>query len=117
MYSQLLRIPGLVSMIVWGSILATIAILVGTGAYVYRSAQGWKETQEHSTKFILTTEILAYCFCGLGAISFLVTLFLRKAIMLAIACSKQGARAVGAMPLIIFLPIVQTAGLCVFVCI
>jgi len=35
--------------------------------------------------------------------------------MLAIACVKQAARAVGAMPLMILLPIIQTAGLIVFV--
>jgi len=109
-YTQILRIPGVVSLMVWGSILGTIGILIGTGVFVNQSAKDW-DAEEPTTvenRVIVWTKALAYFLWALSGIVFLLTLFLRKAIMLAIAVIKQAGRAIGAMPVLTFYPVGQS---------
>jgi len=108
-YTQLLRFPGLVSLMVWGSILATFAILIGTGFFVLQQAENWdeEEPQVVQDNTITLTKGLAYFLWILAGLAFLVLLFLRKAIQLAIAVMKQAARAIGAIPVITFFPLGQ----------
>ena len=102
---------------IWGSILASIAIIVGIGVYALRLAQEWKaqDPQVRSDFDINSTTYLSYGLFGLGALVTFLTIFLRKQIMLAMACVREAARAIGAMPLIVLFPVIQTVGFLVFV--
>jgi len=112
-YAQLLRVPCLVNIMVWVSIFCTICIIFGTGIYMSRTAKEWKDADppEYNDSVILATDIISYVLYGIGAIAVFLVIFLREAIMLAIVCVKQAARAIAAMPLIILLPLVQAVGL------
>eukprot|EP00555_Chaetoceros_dichaeta_P004402 CAMPEP_0198263872 /NCGR_PEP_ID=MMETSP1447-20131203/13843_1 /TAXON_ID=420782 /ORGANISM="Chaetoceros dichaeta, Strain CCMP1751" /LENGTH=666 /DNA_ID=CAMNT_0043952625 /DNA_START=79 /DNA_END=2079 /DNA_ORIENTATION=- len=108
-YTQLLRLPGVVGLMVWGSIFGTFAILIGTGVFIYQQAVKWDEEEPQVTEnnTIKWTKGLAYFLWIIAGLAFLVLLFLRKSIMLAIAVMKQAARAIGAMPVITFFPLGQ----------
>jgi len=115
-YAQLMRVPGILNTLIWGSILATIVILFGTATYAQLSAREWEneEPREHNDRTILYTRILSYVLFGVGIIAVFLVIFLRQSIRLALACVKQAARAIGAMPIILFFPIIQCIGLFVF---
>jgi len=115
-YAQLLRFQPLLGLMIWGSVLASITIIIGLGVVCYRYASEWKaEDPPVRTNYdIQGTFIFSYVLFGLGAIIIFLTIFLRKQIMLAMACVREAARAIGSMPLIVLFPVVQTAGFLVF---
>lgn len=115
-YAQLLRFQPLLSFMIWGSVLGTLAIIFGTGYYAYTTAQGWRgEDPVIKEDFVIKgTEIFSYVLFGVGAIVLFLTIFLRKQIMLSMACVREAARAIGAMPLLVIFPIIQTIGLLIF---
>ena len=106
----------LLGIMIWGSILSCICIIFGIGGYAFQLAQLWEQDdpQVRSDFDIRGTRIFSYCMFGLGAIIVFVTLFLRRQIMLAMACVRQAGRAVAKMPLIVLFPVIQTIGFLVF---
>mmetsp|Transcript_37928 Transcript_37928/g.55919 ORF Transcript_37928/g.55919 Transcript_37928/m.55919 type:complete len:694 (+) Transcript_37928:61-2142(+) len=117
MYTLLIRIPGVVNILVWGSIFATTAMTVAGGVVLWKRAHNWNLSQASDfiqdnrvvvlRTFAIILWILAALFlCGLCA--------LRRQIKLAIGCVKQAARAVDSMFSIVLLPVLQAAGLIAF---
>ena len=76
---------------IWGSILSCIAILFGIGAYAYKLAQDWKLDDTQSDFNIKWTKIFSYFMFALGSIVVFLTIFLRKSIMMAMACVRPAA--------------------------
>lgn len=115
-YAQLLRIRCILSSVIWFSIFATLAILAGSGAYAHHTATKWGEEdpQMHKDSTILVTRIMSYILLGVGAIVFFLVIYLRREMQIAMACVGEAARAVGAMPGIVFFPIFQCIGLILF---
>lgn len=113
-YAQLLRFQPLLGLMIWGSILSCIAILFGIGAYAYKLAQDWKLDDTQSDFNIKWTKIFSYFMFALGSIVVFLTIFLRKSIMMAMACVREAARAIGSMPLLVAFPIIQTLGFLAF---
>lgn len=101
---------------IWGSVLACIGIIFGLGGFAYYSATQWKAEEEpvRSDFDIQGTFIFSYVLFGIGAIVVFLTIFLRRQIMLAMACVREAARAIGAMPLIVLFPVIQTIGFMAF---
>jgi len=116
LYAQLLRFQPLLGIMIWGSIFCTIGIILGTGGYAYTVAQDWKaaDPQVRTDFDIQGTEIFSYCLFGLGSIVLFLTIFLRKQIMLAMACVREASRSIAAMPLMVLFPVVQTLGFLAF---
>ena len=102
---------------IWGSILASITIIFGIGAYAFQLSREWaaEEPRVRSDFDIQGTSIFSYCLFGLGAIVVFLTIFLRKQIMLAMGCVREAARAIGSMPLIVVFPVIQTLGFLAFI--
>jgi len=116
-YSLLLRTKCLLSFIIWGSIFTILALLFGTGYYVYDLQSKWEteEPQEHNDSTITAAKAVSIAMFVLGGLFFVVLIFIRRSIMLAIACVKESARSIGAMPLIVLFPLLQCAGFLSFV--
>jgi hypothetical protein len=102
---------------IWGSILACISIILGIGAYSYTLANTWEdaEPQVRSNFDINGTRYFSYALFALGGIVIFLTIFLRKQIMLAMACVREAARAIGSMPLLVLFPVIQTIGFLAFI--
>lgn len=115
-YAQLLRFQPLLGFMIWGSILGCMAIIFAVGAFAYKSADEWKQQDPpmRSDFDIQGTKIFSYCMFGLGAIVVFLTIFLRKQIMLAMACVREAARSIGSMPIIVAFPLIQGTGLVLF---
>lgn len=115
-YSQLLRFPAVLSIMVWSSVFATIGIIFATGGYAYRIQQEWdaEEPQVRTDTTISATKWFSYILFVIGFIVVFLTIALRKQIQLAMACVKASGRAVASMPLVIAFPILQASGFAVF---
>jgi hypothetical protein len=111
-YVGALRLPFLLNSVIWGSIFATILIVLGTGLYLYWLAQFWDRQvpQKWPQESILATKFLSYGLFILGAILTLLMICLRKQIQLAIGCVKEAGKAVTSMPAILLVPCVQAVG-------
>eukprot|EP00550_Attheya_septentrionalis_P004076 CAMPEP_0198293602 /NCGR_PEP_ID=MMETSP1449-20131203/17936_1 /TAXON_ID=420275 /ORGANISM="Attheya septentrionalis, Strain CCMP2084" /LENGTH=668 /DNA_ID=CAMNT_0043993243 /DNA_START=95 /DNA_END=2101 /DNA_ORIENTATION=+ len=115
-YSLLLRVPGCLGLFAWGSIFATVAILGGSGGYMFGKSEEWtaEDPQIQTDRTILAAQVVSIILFVLAGLLFVFVICLRKQIQLALGCVKEAARAIGAMPLIIFFPILQAAGLVLF---
>lgn len=115
-YIYVLRIPFLLSFVIWSSIFLTIAMFIGGGYYTYTQAQFWDSqnpvTQSSTT--ISATRYVSYALFLIGAILIILMCCLRKQIQLAIGCVKETGKAITRMPLIMVVPVVQATGFIAF---
>lgn len=116
MYIGALRLPVLLNAVIWGSLFATIAIIIVVGYYAYTLAQAWaaEDPQIWSDQSITATRVSSYVLFALGGILFLLMICLRKQIQLAIGCVKETGKAVTHMPVILFVPVAQAIGFIIF---
>lgn len=116
MYTFLLRIPGVLVIMVWGSILVSISVFFLAGAYALKIAGEWGEAepQIYSDDQITAAQIGSYVLFAIGGLLVILFLFMRKRIHLAMGCVKEASRAVARMPLLVLFPVVQGLGLLVF---
>jgi len=118
-YLLLLRFPCILGIMIWGSILLTNALLIAGGAYLYLQADSWEiaDPPTYSDEYIRNARILSYVLFALGAIFFLLVLWMRKEIQLALGIVKQTSKAINSMPLLSVFPVFQCLGLLVFLAI
>mmetsp|Transcript_17234 Transcript_17234/g.36441 ORF Transcript_17234/g.36441 Transcript_17234/m.36441 type:complete len:724 (+) Transcript_17234:658-2829(+) len=108
-----LQLPGILSILVWIMIIVVDIALVGAGYYSrdvsIRWASGTRPGNEATAlyygSFVLYSLAGAWC---------LLILFMRKKIMLAIACVREASSAISSQPIITIFPIVQVVGLFAF---
>lgn len=115
-YVTLLRLPGLLDTLIWGVVFIIFGCLM-IGAYMLwdLSVQWGKDDELGKTDSeIMMCEIGAYILGIFGILYLCMVLYLRKRIKLAIAVIKEAGHAMTDMPLILLLPVIQTAGMAVF---
>ena len=109
----LLRIPCLVSILVWGAACLT-PVAIGFGGYYCQSlSTEYKlnpDTFQKGEHFIRLVQYSAYILYALAGIILCALAFLRKRIMLAISITKAAAKAVVAFPFTVFYPFIQLFG-------
>lgn len=115
-YSQLLRIQLILGFMIWGSIIGSIAIFFLCGGYAYYTANLWGDAdpQVQSDSNIFAARVCSYVLMGIGALAILVTIFLRKQIMLSMACVRSAGKSMSAMPTMVLFPFFQVIGLTAF---
>ena len=115
-YIYVLRIPFLLSFVIWSSIFLTIAMFLGGGYYTYTQAKFW-DTQNpvtQSSTTISATRYASYALFIIGGILVFLMICLRKQIQLAIGCVKETGKAITRMPLIMVVPVIQATGFIAF---
>jgi len=107
-----LRIPGLASLITWVS-LFTVPLLLGALGYFcwsvyvdYNNSDNVVNEEWQTTAFYVSAIVL-WVVAGLMV---LFAIAVRKRVNLAVKCTKATARAVGAIPIMVFYPILQLLG-------
>ncbi|KAG5189666.1 plasma-membrane choline transporter-domain-containing protein [Tribonema minus] len=116
-YICLMRVPALLFLLVWACALGILAVFIGAGLVLMDTAQAWDgepEPQTHSDSEAKALLYFSYVLFALGGLWALLLLWLRKRINTAICVTKEAARAVNSMPLLLFFPIIQTLGLLIF---
>ena len=115
-YAYMMRLPGVLPILVWASIFATVGIFVGAGYYTSRIANTWKIAipRVYTDREIEIAIYSSYGLYTVGGLLVLLFLFMRKRIQLAMGCVEETSKAMLQMPLILFFPVVQGLGFLVF---
>jgi len=107
-----LRVPGLMSLMVWIATLLTPLLIACGGFFAYFLADDYLTDMASSymseSQVVQTMKITAYVLWTLAAIIVCMLIFLRKRINLAIGITKCAAHAVSDSPLSVFYPIIQS---------
>ena len=113
-YLYILRIPFLMFTIVWGGILS-LGVLLFVGSWLLWSlANRWDDDGIHSDTEVAAMRGFAYTGIVLTVLYVCLVIVMRKRVMLALGVIKQAARALASIPSIIFLPVMQTIGIMLF---
>lgn len=113
-YMHILRIPFLLWTVIWGSILGLLAIFVAGTILLYRLADRWSEDDVHTKPEIETVRVFSYIGIAVCVLYSCVILVMRSRIGLAIGIVKEAAKAMDSMKLIVLVPVLQAAGLVIF---
>lgn len=115
-YAFMLRIPGVLSFMVWASVFMSIAIFFVAGWYAGETAAAWAaaDPPTFTEDEIKAATYGSYVLYGIGGLLVLLFLFMRKRIQLAMGCVKETSKAIIAMPIIILFPVIQALGFMVF---
>lgn len=118
LYLYLLRIPGLLPLVIWSILLLLLVFLLVVAFCLWDQANRWKDPPSNEPDRTQTEINCMYTFAYIMmALSVLYTCFLlvmRRRIQLAIGVVKEAARALAAMPALVFLPVVQALGILMF---
>mmetsp|Transcript_9926 Transcript_9926/g.14760 ORF Transcript_9926/g.14760 Transcript_9926/m.14760 type:complete len:681 (-) Transcript_9926:285-2327(-) len=110
----LLRIPGMLHIVVWGFIAAILAALLGSSYYMKETSERWDEEDLREDREVIGILVFGYVLAGLAALWVVVVCCMRKRIVLAIECIREASTAISRMPVIVFYPVIQVAGLLAF---
>jgi hypothetical protein len=113
-YLYFLRIPGLLTIIIWTMILSIAVFLIAGAFMLYSLSDTWRSDGAHTSTEADGMLYVSYFVMGLSALYLCLILVLSKRINMAVSIVKEAARALGAMPTLIFSPIVQILGLVIF---
>ena len=119
LYMRLLRVPGVLFTIVWGTILIVFLVMLALGALLYAQYESYARVDDdvvdaENDTYELASQILAYICWFCAAIFFCAVCCMRRQIMLAMGVVKEAAKVVNSMMLIVMLPIVQGIGITIF---
>ena len=119
LYMRLLRVPGVLFTIVWGTILVVFLVMLALGAVLYANYQQMAAVDDdvvdaENYNYEMASQILAYICWFCAAIFFCAVCCMRRQIMLAMGVVKEAAKVVNSMMLIVMLPIVQGIGITIF---
>jgi len=101
---------------VWGSIVLTDALIFGGGYYLFYMADVWDaaDPQTHSDNDIRNAKIVSYVVFAIGGLFFVLMIYLRKEIQLALNTVEETSKAINAMPALSLYPIFECLALLIF---
>lgn len=116
LYMLLLRLPWILSSLVWFSIFAVIGLVAFTGYFASEKAKEWEAADPPVVREnqVNATEIASYILYAIAVILLLLAICLRKQIQLAVSCVRQAGKAINNMVLIFTIPILQGIGFLIF---
>lgn len=112
----MLRVPGVLPIMVWFSVFATVGIVFAGAWFAGDRASQWEVADPpiYTEDEIRIARIGSYVLYAVGALLVLLFLFMRKRIQLAMGCVKETSKAILKMPLIILFPVIQALGFMLF---
>jgi len=109
-----LRIPGVLFTIIWTLLLSVFVLFIVGSFLLFSLSNTWKNDGNHTKAEYMSIRITSYVGFALTGLYLCFLVVMRKRIMLAIGIVKETARAMAAMPIILFLPILQAIGIVIF---
>lgn len=115
-YTYLMSVNCLAWLIVWSCVTSVLLFGLVIVFFGKNTLDEWKaeDPQIHSDNQRTWLQVFNYTFMSLCVIWFLLMMWFCKAINMAIKCVSMGAKALEEMPMMIFIPLVQIAGLVLF---
>lgn len=114
LYLYVLRIPFLLTILIWGIILTIFLLLLIGSWLLWGLANKWANDDIHSNNEVNMMRGFAYFGMALTVLYVCVMVVLRKRIQLAIGIVKQACKALASMPAIILVPVIQSVGIMIF---
>jgi len=116
LFSYLMSINWIAWAMTWSCILSVLICGIAVVSYGRSLQVSWEEEdpQEHTESQINLLITFNYFMMALALAYFVVMVFFRNAINMAIKCVSMASKAVDEMPLMVFMPILQIAGLLLF---
>ena len=97
------------------AVIAGIFVILAVGSIMlYTLAQQWADNEDKKTSEVRTLQALSIIGFVLTALYVCLLCVMRKRIQLALGIVKESARALAAMPVLVFMPVIQAAGIVVF---
>ena len=112
-YLYFLRIPGMLSFIIWTILISIQCLLIAGSILLLSLSRKWSADNKAHYE-VLTIQILAYIGFAMSFLYFCFLLVVRKRISMAVGVIKETARALATMPVLILMPILQVLALCLF---
>jgi len=113
-YTFILRIPGVLALVVWGIIVAVGFFWLALAVMCYQTSQAWKDDEDRDADQAKGMLYLAYFNAIVCALWVCTICCLRKRIALAIGITKEAAKCIATMPIIIVFPVLQVVALIIF---
>jgi len=113
-YTFILRIPGVLALVVWGIIVAVGFFWLALAVMCYQTSQAWKDDEDRDADQAKGMMYLAYFNAIVCALWVCTICCLRKRIALAIGITKEAAKCIATMPIIIVFPVLQVVALIIF---
>ena len=119
LYMVILRVPGVLFTLVWGSIVMVFCVIIAIGSVCWDNYEKLKdvdddEVDKENDTYESASMYFAYIFWALACIYMCFVCCMRKAIMLAMGIVKEAAVAVNDMMAIVLLPFVQGGAIVTF---
>eukprot|EP00629_Pelagomonadales_sp_RCC1024_P008319 CAMPEP_0119276868 /NCGR_PEP_ID=MMETSP1329-20130426/16119_1 /TAXON_ID=114041 /ORGANISM="Genus nov. species nov., Strain RCC1024" /LENGTH=689 /DNA_ID=CAMNT_0007277313 /DNA_START=153 /DNA_END=2219 /DNA_ORIENTATION=- len=119
LYMVLLRVPGVLFVMVWGTLLLVFLVFVALGAVLYDHSEALGEVDDDpvdkdNDAYERGALYLAYAFWALAAAYVCLIVCMRRALNLAMGIVREAARAVFEMMAICLLPFIQGAATVTF---
>lgn len=113
-YLYFLRLPGILTVLIWGIVLGIEVLLVAGAFSLWSLANTWKDDGEHTSTEANSMLGLSYFVMALAVLYACLILVLGKRINMAVSVVKEAAKALAAMPALILSPVIQMVGLVIF---
>ena len=114
LYTYLLRIPGMLFLVCWGTLLGVQAILL-IGSFLLRDlSDQWAHDNKHTNSEVIAMRVFAYTGIAVSGLYFCLLVVMRSRIQLSIAIIKESARAVAKIPMLLLMPLIQVTGIVAF---
>ena len=113
-YLYILKIPGVLSLIIWGLLLSIAMFLIVGTVLLYNMAQIWANDDVHTNTEAQSLLVLSYIVGIITILYLCLLLVMQSRVNLAISIVKEANRALTKMPLIIVMPVFQAFGLVCF---
>lgn len=114
LYLYFLRVPGVLFIMIWSLLLGILVLLFVGSVMLWQLSVEWEDEGDRTKNEYMTMRAFAIIGVILTVLYFCLLCVMRKRIMLALAIIKEAARALAAMPILVFMPVIQTLGIVIF---
>lgn len=114
LYLYFLRVPGVLFTMIWSLLLGIMIILFVGSVMLWQLSTEWENGDDRTKNEWMSMRVFAIIGIVLTVLYVCWLCVMRKRIMLALGIIKEAARALAAMPVLVFMPIIQTTGVVIF---
>jgi hypothetical protein len=114
LYLSILRIPYFLFVTIWTIVLGIFVVLIIGSMLLWDLANSWSRDDVHSNNQVITMRVFCYAGIIVSGVYFFLMIVMWKRINLAAGVIQQAAKALAAIPTILLIPIIQAAGVVLF---
>lgn len=114
LYLYFLRIPGVLFTMIWSILIGILVLLFVGSVMLWSLSTDWEDSDDRTKNEWMSMRVFAIIGIVLTVLYLCFLCVMRSRIMLALGIIKEAARALAAMPVLVFMPIIQSLGIVIF---